>query len=181
MISKSAGGIGLSLHDVRASGSYVRGINGTAKGLVPLLRLLNNVARHVEQGGGKRKGSLAVYLEPWHADIASFLEMKRNHGAEDERARDLFYALWVPDLFMRRVEEDAEWYTAGLLLALCRVHRWPSSRFVLCIGLPSTMALLCCCCFAATTDGVLSVSHCEQVVVLPQRGARSVGRMGRRV
>lgn len=108
-ISKSAGGLGLAIHKVRAKGSYIRGTNGTSNGIVPMLRVFNNTVRYVDQGGGKRKGALAVYLEPWHADIFDFLQMRKNHGAEEMRARDLFYALWIPDLFMKRVEEDAEW------------------------------------------------------------------------
>jgi ribonucleoside-diphosphate reductase alpha chain len=108
-ISQSAGGIGLSIHNVRATGSYIRGTNGTSNGIVPMLRVFNDTARYVDQGGGKRKGSFAVYLEPWHADIFEFLELKKNHGKEEIRARDLFYALWVPDLFMKRVKEEGEW------------------------------------------------------------------------
>ena len=108
-ISKYAGGIGLHLHNVRARGSLIRGTNGTSNGLVPMLRVFNNTARYVDQGGGKRNGSFAMYLEPWHADVEDFLRLKLNSGAEEERARDLFYALWVPDLFMRRVEADESW------------------------------------------------------------------------
>lgn len=108
-ISKYAGGIGLHLHNVRARGSLIRGTNGTSNGLVPMLRVFNNTARYVDQGGGKRNGSFAMYLEPWHADLEDFLRLKLNSGAEEERARDLFYALWIPDLFMRRVEADASW------------------------------------------------------------------------
>jgi ribonucleoside-diphosphate reductase alpha subunit len=108
-ISKYAGGIGLHLHNIRARGSLIRGTNGTSNGLVPMLRVFNNTARYVDQGGGKRNGSFAMYLEPWHADVEDFLRMKLNSGAEEERARDLFYALWVPDLFMRRVETDSDW------------------------------------------------------------------------
>ena len=108
-ISKYAGGIGLSIHDVRASGSYIAGTNGTSNGIVPMLRVFNNTARYVDQGGGKRKGSFAIYLEPWHADVYDFLELKKNHGKEEARARDLFYAMWVPDLFMKRVQANAEW------------------------------------------------------------------------
>jgi ribonucleoside-diphosphate reductase alpha subunit len=108
-ISKYAGGIGLHVHNIRARGSLIRGTNGTSNGLVPMLRVFNNTARYVDQGGGRRNGSFAVYLEPWHADIEDFLKLKLNSGSEEERARDLFYALWVSDLFMRRVEEDAEW------------------------------------------------------------------------
>jgi len=109
-ISKNAGGIGVAIHKIRASGSYIRGTNGTSNGLVPMLRVFNNTARYVDQGGGKRKGAFAMYLEPWHADIVSFLDLRKNFGAEEERARDLFYALWVPDLFMRCVEKDDDWY-----------------------------------------------------------------------
>jgi ribonucleoside-diphosphate reductase alpha chain len=108
-ISQSAGGIGLSVHNVRATGSYIRGTNGTSNGLVPMLRVFNDTARYVDQGGGKRKGSFAVYLEPWHADIFDFLDLKKNHGKEEMRARDLFYAMWIPDLFMERVETDGKW------------------------------------------------------------------------
>ena len=108
-ISQSAGGIGLSIHNIRATGSYIRGTNGTSNGIVPMLRVFNDTARYVDQGGGKRKGSFAVYLEPWHDDIFDFLELKKNHGKEELRARDLFYALWIPDLFMERVEADGEW------------------------------------------------------------------------
>ena len=108
-ISKWAGGIGLHVHNIRASGSHIRGTNGTSNGLVPMLRVFNNTARYVDQGGGKRHGSFAVYLEPWHKDIISFLDMKKNHGDEEQRARDLFYALWIPDLFMKRVKEDGFW------------------------------------------------------------------------
>ncbi len=109
MISQSAGGIGFSAHNVRATGSYIGGTNGTSNGLVPMLRVFNDTARYVDQGGGKRKGAFAVYLEPWHADIFMFLDLKKNHGKEEMRARDLFYALWIPDLFMKRVEEDGKW------------------------------------------------------------------------
>ena len=108
-ISQSAGGIGLSIHNIRATGSYIRGTNGTSNGIVPMLRVYNDTARYVDQGGGKRKGSFAVYLEPWHADIFQFLDLKKNHGKEEMRARDLFLAMWIPDLFMKRVEEDGEW------------------------------------------------------------------------
>ncbi|MHA8053329.1 ribonucleoside-diphosphate reductase subunit alpha [Aquirufa sp. Wall-65K1] len=108
-ISQSAGGIGLSIHNIRATGSYIKGTNGTSNGIIPMLRVFNDTARYVDQGGGKRKGSFAVYLEPWHADVFDFLELKKNHGKEEMRARDLFYALWIPDLFMKRVEENAEW------------------------------------------------------------------------
>ena len=108
-ISKNAGGIGLSVHNIRASKSYIRGTNGMSNGLVPMLRVFNSTARYVDQGGGKRKGSIAIYLEPWHADIVDFLDLKKNHGKEEARARDLFYGLWIPDLFMKRVEANAEW------------------------------------------------------------------------
>jgi ribonucleoside-diphosphate reductase alpha subunit len=108
-ISKYAGGIGLHVHNVRARGALIRGTNGSSNGLMPMLRVFNNTARYVDQGGGRRNGSFAIYLEPWHADVEDFLKMKLNTGAEEERARDLFYALWISDLFMRRVEEDAEW------------------------------------------------------------------------
>ncbi|MBS3738708.1 ribonucleoside-diphosphate reductase subunit alpha [Mesohalobacter halotolerans] len=108
-ISQSAGGIGLSIHNIRATGSYIAGTNGTSNGIVPMLRVFNDTARYVDQGGGKRKGSFAIYIEPWHADIMNFLDLKKNHGAEEMRARDLFYAMWVPDLFMKRVEENGEW------------------------------------------------------------------------
>ncbi len=108
-ISQSAGGIGLSIHNVRATGSYIRGTNGTSNGIVPMLRVFNDTARYVDQGGGKRKGSFAIYLEPWHADIFDFLELRKNHGKEENRARDLFFALWISDLFMERVEQDGEW------------------------------------------------------------------------
>ncbi|WP_268035091.1 ribonucleoside-diphosphate reductase subunit alpha [Algoriphagus sp. PAP.12] len=108
-ISQSAGGIGLSIHHVRAKGSYIKGTNGVSNGIVPMLRNFDMTARYVDQGGGKRKGSFAIYLEPWHADIKDFLELKRNHGKEEMRARDLFYALWIPDLFMKRVEQNETW------------------------------------------------------------------------
>ena len=108
-ISQSAGGIGLSVHNLRAKGSYIKGTNGTSNGIVPMLRVFNDTARYVDQGGGKRKGSFAVYLEPWHADVFDFLELKKNHGKEEMRARDLFYAMWVPDLFMKRVEQNGSW------------------------------------------------------------------------
>lgn len=108
-ISQSAGGIGLSIHDIRATGSYIKGTNGTSNGIIPMLRVFNDTARYVDQGGGKRKGSFAIYLEPWHADVFDFLDLKKNHGKEEQRARDLFYALWIPDLFMKRVKENGEW------------------------------------------------------------------------
>ena len=108
-ISQSAGGIGLSIHNIRATGSYIRGTNGTSNGIVPMLRVFNDTARYVDQGGGKRKGSFAIYLEPWHSDVFDFLELKKNHGKEELRARDLFFALWISDLFMKRVEEDGQW------------------------------------------------------------------------
>lgn len=109
IISKYAGGIGLAVHNIRASNSYIRGTNGCSNGITPMLRVFNNTARYVDQGGGKRKGSIAIYLEPWHADIFDFLDLKKNHGNEMERARDLFYALWIPDLFMKRVEAAGTW------------------------------------------------------------------------
>jgi ribonucleoside-diphosphate reductase alpha chain len=108
-ISQSAGGIGISIHNVRATGSYIRGTNGISNGIVPMLRNFDMTARYVDQGGGKRKGSFAIYLEPWHDDIFSFLDLKKNHGKEELRARDLFYALWIPDLFMQKVEANEEW------------------------------------------------------------------------
>lgn len=108
-ISQAAGGIGLSIHDIRATGSYIKGTNGTSNGIVPMLRVYNDTARYVDQGGGKRKGSFAIYLEPWHADVFDFLDLKKNHGKEEQRARDLFYALWIPDLFMKRVKENGTW------------------------------------------------------------------------
>ncbi|MET3979228.1 ribonucleoside-diphosphate reductase alpha chain [Mucilaginibacter sp. UYP25] len=108
-ISQSAGGIGLSIHNVRATGSYISGTNGTSNGIIPMLKVFNDTARYVDQGGGKRKGAFAIYLEPWHADIFEFLDLRKNHGKEEMRARDLFYALWVSDLFMRRVEANEEW------------------------------------------------------------------------
>ncbi|KAM3223945.1 hypothetical protein ACQJBY_057373 [Aegilops geniculata] len=108
-ISKSAGGIGVSIHNVRATGSYIRGTNGTSNGIVPMLRVFNDTARYVDQGGGKRKGAFAIYLEPWHADIYEFLDLRKNHGKEENRARDLFYALWIPDLFMERVQKNEQW------------------------------------------------------------------------
>ena len=108
-ISQSAGGIGLAIHNVRATGSYIGGTNGTSNGIIPMLRVFNDTARYVDQGGGKRKGAFAIYLEPWHADVFGFLDLRKNHGKEEMRARDLFYALWIPDLFMKRVEADGEW------------------------------------------------------------------------
>ena len=108
-ISQSAGGIGLAIHNIRASGSYIGGTNGTSNGIVPMLRVFNDTARYVDQGGGKRKGAFAIYLEPWHADVFDFLDLRKNHGKEEMRARDLFYALWICDLFMKRVEADADW------------------------------------------------------------------------
>ncbi|MCV2487450.1 ribonucleoside-diphosphate reductase subunit alpha [Flavobacterium sp. SH_e] len=108
-ISQSAGGIGLSIHNVRATGSYIRGTNGTSNGIVPMLRVFNDTARYVDQGGGKRKGSFAIYIETWHADIFEFLDLKKNTGKEEMRARDLFFAMWTSDLFMKRVQEDSTW------------------------------------------------------------------------
>ena len=109
IISKYAGGIGLATHKIRASHSYIKGTNGSSNGIVPMLRVFNNTARYVDQGGGKRKGSIAIYLEPWHADIFAFLDLRKNHGNESDRARDLFYALWIPDLFMERVKAHGDW------------------------------------------------------------------------
>ena len=109
LISKSAGGIGLSIHHIRSKGSYIKGTNGESNGIVPMLRVFNDTARYVDQGGGKRKGSIAIYLEPWHPDILAFLDLRKNHGKEELRARDLFYALWTPDLFMERVQNNADW------------------------------------------------------------------------
>lgn len=109
MISKWAGGVGLHVHNVRAKGTHIQGTNGTSNGLVPMLKVFNNTARYVDQGGGKRNGSFAIYLEPWHPDVEDFLEMKKNHGDEELKARDLFYGLWIPDLFMKRVKENAKW------------------------------------------------------------------------
>jgi len=108
-ISQSAGGIGLAIHDIRATGSYIGGTNGTSNGIIPMLRVFNDTARYVDQGGGKRKGAFAIYLEPWHADVFEFLELRKNHGKEEQRARDLFYSLWIPDLFMERVENNGDW------------------------------------------------------------------------
>jgi len=108
-ISQSAGGIGLAIHGIRATGSYIGGTNGTSNGIIPMLKVFNDTARYVDQGGGKRKGAFAVYLEPWHADVFEFLDLRKNHGKEEMRARDLFYALWIPDLFMKRVEADGDW------------------------------------------------------------------------
>ena len=109
MISKNAGGIGLNVHNIRATGSYIAGTNGTSNGLIPMLRVFNNTARYVDQGGNKRPGAFAIYLEPWHADVFEFLNLRKNHGKEEVRARDLFYALWTPDLFMKRVEKNQDW------------------------------------------------------------------------
>jgi ribonucleoside-diphosphate reductase alpha chain len=108
-ISQSSGGIGINIHNVRATGSYIKGTNGTSNGIIPMLKVYNETARYVDQGGGKRKGSIAVYLEPWHADIYDFLDIRKNHGKEENRARDLFTALWIPDLFMKRVEAEGDW------------------------------------------------------------------------
>lgn len=109
LISQSAGGIGLNIHNVRATGSYIKGTNGSSNGIIPMLRVFNDTARYVDQGGGKRKGAFAIYIEPWHPDVFDFLDLRKNHGKEEMRARDLFLALWIPDLFMRRVEEDGDW------------------------------------------------------------------------
>jgi ribonucleoside-diphosphate reductase alpha subunit len=108
-ISQSAGGIGLSIHNIRATGSYIKGTNGTSNGIIPMLRVFNDTARYVDQGGGKRKGAFAIYLEPWHADVFEFLDLRKNHGKEEMRARDLFYAMWISDLFMKRVEDNGDW------------------------------------------------------------------------
>jgi len=108
-ISQSAGGIGLAIHNIRATGSYIKGTNGTSNGIVPMLRVFNDTARYVDQGGGKRKGSFAMYIEPWHADVFDFLDLKKNHGKEENRTRDLFLALWIPDLFMKRVKDNGNW------------------------------------------------------------------------
>ena len=109
LISQSAGGIGLNVHNIRSTGSYIKGTNGTSNGIIPMLRVFNDTARYVDQGGGKRKGAFAIYLEPWHADVFAFLDLRKNHGKEEMRARDLFLALWTPDLFMKRVEADGQW------------------------------------------------------------------------
>ena len=109
MISKTAGGIGLNIHCIRATGSYIAGTNGTSNGIVPMLRVFNNTARYVDQGGNKRPGAFAIYMEPWHSDVFEFLDLRKNHGKEEVRARDLFYALWIPDLFMKRVEANEDW------------------------------------------------------------------------
>lgn len=108
-ISQSAGGIGMSIHNIRATGTYIGGTNGTSNGIIPMLRVFNDTARYVDQGGGKRKGAFAIYLEPWHADVFEFLDLRKNHGKDELRARDLFYALWIPDLFMQRVEAGGSW------------------------------------------------------------------------
>jgi ribonucleoside-diphosphate reductase subunit M1 len=109
LISKTAGGIGLNIHRIRATGSYISGTNGSSNGIVPMLRVFNNTARYVDQGGNKRPGAFAMYLEPWHADVFEFLDLRKNHGKEEVRARDLFFALWIPDLFMKRVEQNGDW------------------------------------------------------------------------
>jgi ribonucleoside-diphosphate reductase alpha chain len=123
-ISQSAGGIGLSIHNIRATGSYIAGTNGTSNGIVPMLQVFNDTARYVDQGGGKRKGSFAIYIEPWHADIFEFLDLKKNHGKEEMRARDLFYAMWLSDLFMKRVQDDSHWtlMCPNECPGLCDVH-----------------------------------------------------------
>src|SRR5260221_47864 len=108
-ISQSAGGIGLSIHNIRATGSYIGGTNGTSNGIIPMLRVFNDTARYVDQGGGKRKGAFAIYLEPWHADVFEFLDLRKNHGKDELRARDLFYALWIPFFLRRGVEEGGRW------------------------------------------------------------------------
>jgi ribonucleoside-diphosphate reductase alpha chain len=109
VISQNAGGIGIAIHNIRSTGSYIKGTNGTSNGIVPMLKVFNETARYVDQGGGKRKGSFAIYLEPWHADVEYFLDLRKNTGKEELRARDLFLALWTPDLFMKRVEDDGVW------------------------------------------------------------------------
>lgn len=109
LISQNAGGIGLAIHNIRSTGSYIRGTNGKSNGIIPMLKVFNETARFVDQGGGKRKGSISVYIEPWHADVEDFLELRKNTGKEERRARDLFLALWIPDLFMERVESDGNW------------------------------------------------------------------------
>ena len=109
LISKYSGGIGLHIHNIRSNGSFIKGTNGYSNGIVPMLKVFNDTARYIDQGGGKRNGSFAIYLEPWHADIEDFLELKKNHGNEHERARDLFYGLWIPDLFMKRVKANDVW------------------------------------------------------------------------
>ncbi|KAK7687387.1 ribonucleotide-diphosphate reductase subunit rnr1 [Cerrena zonata] len=109
LISKSAGGIGLHIHNIRSTGAYIAGTNGTSNGIIPMVRVFNNTARYVDQGGNKRPGAFALYLEPWHADIFDFIEIRKNHGKEEIRARDLFPALWIPDLFMKRVEQNKDW------------------------------------------------------------------------
>lgn len=123
-ISQSAGGIGLSIHNIRAKGSYIKGTGGTSNGIVPMLRVFNDTARYVDQGGGKRKGAFAVYVEPWHPDIFDFLNLKKNHGKEEQRARDLFYAMWMPDLFMERVETNGDWslFCPNEAKGLCDVY-----------------------------------------------------------
>lgn len=128
-ISQSAGGIGLSIHNIRAKGSYIKGTGGTSNGIVPMMRVFNDTARYVDQGGGKRKGAFAIYLEPWHADVEDFLELKKNHGKEEMRARDLFFALWISDLFMERVRDDADWslFCPNEAPGLCDVY---GSKFV---------------------------------------------------
>jgi ribonucleoside-diphosphate reductase subunit M1 len=124
MISKSAGGIGIHVHNIRSQGSYIAGTNGSSNGLVPMLRVFNNTARYVDQGGNKRPGAISVYVEPWHADIFDFLELRKNHGKEEMRARDIFYSLWVPDLFMHKVENDKEWclFSPDVAPGLADVH-----------------------------------------------------------
>src|SRR4026208_1586787 len=109
LISQAAGGIGLNIHNIRSTGSYIKGTNGTSNGIIPMLRVFNDTARYVDQGGGKRKGAFAIYLEPWHADVFEFLDLRKNHGKEEMRARDLFFALWICDLFMKRVEANGDW------------------------------------------------------------------------
>lgn len=141
VISKCAGGIGLHIHNIRATGSYIRGTNGTSNGIMPMLRVFNDTARYVDQGGGKRKGAFAIYLEPWHADVFDWLDLRKNTGKEEARARDLFYGLWIPDLFMkvreggregagapgqsvRRAGVGGGWHMAGRLGLEIGVCRW---------------------------------------------------------
>ncbi len=109
LISKTAGGIGLSIHNIRATNSYIAGTNGNSNGIIPMLRVFNDTARYVDQGGGKRKGAFAIYLEPWHADVFEWLDLRKNHGKEEQRARDLFFGMWISDLFMKKVQANEDW------------------------------------------------------------------------
>ena len=138
LISKSAGGIGLSVSCIRAKGSYIAGTNGISNGIVPMLRVYDATARYVDQGGGKRKGSFAMYIEPWHADIFDFLHLKKNHGKEELRARDLFYAMWTPDLFMKRVEMDGDWTLMCPKECPCLLYTSPSPRDLSTSRMPSS-------------------------------------------